>query len=92
MASIEYRRPTSRATVTTSPTRRPSSAFVRAVSAYDQVPEVMDDNAVLESLAPRSDAKYALALFMGAAQQARCVVSWTDTAGEYENVATLRFF
>jgi hypothetical protein len=58
----------------------------------DQPPQVMDGDAALESLAPGSDAKYALALFMGAAPQARCVVSWTDTAGEHENVATLRFF
>jgi hypothetical protein len=58
----------------------------------DQLPEVMEGDAALESLAPGSDTQYALALFMGVAPQVRCVVSWTDTAGEHENIATLRFF
>ncbi len=58
----------------------------------DELPQLMNGDAWLESLAPGSEAKYALALFMGAAPQARCVVSWTDTAGDHENLATLRFF
>lgn len=58
----------------------------------DQLPDVLDGDAALESLAPGSDAQYVLALFMGAASQVRCVVSWTDTGGKHENVATLRFF
>ena len=65
---------------------------LEAENPDDQLPDVMDGDAALESLAPGSDAEYALLRSMGAASQARCVVSWTDSGGEHENVATLRFF
>jgi len=29
---------------------------------------------------------------MGIASQFRCIVNWTDSTGEHENVATLRLF
>jgi hypothetical protein len=58
----------------------------------DQLPQVLGGEDALESLAPGGEARYPLALFMGAAAQVRCVVSWTDTAGAHENTATLRFF
>lgn len=46
----------------------------------------------LEALAPGGDAKYNVMPTMGTAPQVRCVVKWEDTAGEHENLATLRFF
>ncbi|MGA9633881.1 MAG: hypothetical protein WBQ41_01445 [Solirubrobacterales bacterium] len=51
-----------------------------------------NDPGELEVFAPRSDASYLLIMSMGVAEQARCVVSWEDSAGEHENIATLRFF
>jgi hypothetical protein len=46
----------------------------------------------LEVLAPGGNAPYVLALFGGIAPQARCVVTWEDSAGTHENRATLRFY
>jgi hypothetical protein len=46
----------------------------------------------IESLAPGGDVQYPLVMTMGVADQARCVVTWQDSAGEHENTATLRFF
>ena len=52
----------------------------------------MNEGETLETLAPKSDARYGLFLHMGVAAQVRCVVSWEDAGGEHENSATLRFF
>jgi hypothetical protein len=46
----------------------------------------------LEVLAPKGEARYELAMHMGVAPQARCVVTWEDSTGAQENRATLRFF
>lgn len=61
-------------------------------SPDDNLPIQTDDSDELEVLAPHTDAAYTLIMHMGVADQARCVVSWQDSAGERENVATLRFF
>lgn len=58
----------------------------------DELPLEVGDAGVLEVLAPRGEANYNLAMHFGVAPQARCRVSWKDTAGDHENVATLRFF
>lgn len=58
----------------------------------DNLPLQTDDSGELEVLAPHTDAAYALFMHMGVADQARCVVTWEDSAGDRENVATLRFF
>jgi hypothetical protein len=58
----------------------------------DNLPLEVGDVRPLEVLAPEADARYQLILHMGVAPQARCVVSWEDSAGEHENQATLRFF
>jgi hypothetical protein len=53
-----------------------------------QLPDVR----LLVALPPAGDARFALALHMGVAEQGRCVVTWEDSAGEHENGWTLRFF
>lgn len=58
----------------------------------DNLPLQSDDPGELEALAPHTDAAYTLFMHMGVADQARCVFTWEDSAGERENVATLRFF
>jgi hypothetical protein len=58
----------------------------------DQLPIDRDDDRGLEVLAPGTEAHYPMMMFMGVAPQARCVVTWTDSSGEHENIATLRFF
>lgn len=58
----------------------------------DTLPFVPEDRKELEALAPGGEAGYPLAIYMGVAPQARCVVTWEDSAGEHENVATLRFY
>jgi hypothetical protein len=58
----------------------------------DNLPLQLADPGELEVLAPHSDAAYTLLMHMGVAEQARCVVTWEDSIGERENVATLRFF
>jgi hypothetical protein len=58
----------------------------------DDLPFELDGDGELEVLAPRGEARYSLALHMGVAAQARCVVTWQDDAGEHENRSTLRFF
>jgi hypothetical protein len=61
-------------------------------SPDDDLPLQGDDPGELEALAPHTDAAYTLFMHMGVADQARCVVTWEDSAGEREKVATLRFF
>jgi hypothetical protein len=46
----------------------------------------------LEALPPGADSEVQLHLHSGVADQARCTVTWEDSAGEHENLATLRFF
>jgi hypothetical protein len=46
----------------------------------------------LEALPPGSNAENQLLLHSGVASQARCTVTWEDSAGAHESVATLRFF
>ncbi len=58
----------------------------------DNLPLQSDDPGELEVLAPHADAAYTLLMHMGVADQARCVVTWEDSTGERDNVATLRFF
>ena len=56
------------------------------------LPETPGEPSEIEVLAPRGEASYVLFMHSGVADQARCVVTWEDSAGEHENVATLRFF
>jgi hypothetical protein len=65
---------------------------LEAESPDDDLPLQRDDPGELEALAPHTDAAYTLLMHMGVANQARCVVTWEDSAGERENAATLRFF
>ncbi|HEY5709396.1 MAG TPA: hypothetical protein VIS51_08365 [Solirubrobacterales bacterium] len=58
----------------------------------DNLPLQLGDPGELEALAPHTDAAYTLLMHMGVADQARCVVTWEDSTGDRENVATLRFF
>jgi hypothetical protein len=46
----------------------------------------------LESLAPTGDASYTLVLTAATTGQCRCRVTWTDSRGQHERVATLRLF
>ncbi len=65
---------------------------LEAENPDDNLPHELGDPGELEILAPHSDAAYTLLMYMGVADQARCFVSWEDSEGERENVATLRFF
>jgi hypothetical protein len=58
----------------------------------DALPSDLSDDRDLEALPPGGEARYTLALHMGVASQARCVVEWDDSSGAHENVATVRFF
>jgi hypothetical protein len=58
----------------------------------DDLPLQQDDDRLLETLAPRGEASYGLFMHMGVAPQARCVVTWEDSAGSHQHSATLRFF
>jgi hypothetical protein len=65
---------------------------LEAENPDDALPHQLGDPNALEVLAPHTDAPYALFMHMGVAEQARCIVTWEDSTGERENVATLRFF
>lgn len=58
----------------------------------DALPRDLSGDRDLEALPPGGEARYTLALHMGVASQARCVVEWEDSTGAHENVATVRFF
>lgn len=58
----------------------------------EDTPTQLDDDRELEVLPPKGEAAYGLFMHSGVASQARCVVSWEDSAGAKENRATLRFF
>jgi hypothetical protein len=58
----------------------------------ESTPMELDHGRELEALAPRGEARYNLVVTMGTTQQVRCTVWWEDSAGEHENVATLRLF
>lgn len=73
------------------PARRVSYRL-EAEGPEDTLPLQTDDPGELEVLAPHTDATYTLIMHGGVADQARCVVTWEDSVGEQENVATLRFF
>jgi hypothetical protein len=57
-----------------------------------EVPMEPGERRPLEVLAPGTDTEYGLFMHSGVVDQARCVVTWQDSAGEHENTATLRFF
>ena len=59
---------------------------LEAEAPGDEVPPVLHDARELEALAPGSEAGDALVLHMGAAPQARCIVTWEDSTGEAEEV------
>lgn len=44
----------------------------------------------VETMPPGGSARYPLLIAMGSPDQARCVVSWTDSRGEHKTVATVR--
>lgn len=58
----------------------------------EMVPEGLSDGRPIEVLPPDGDVSYPLMLHTGIADQARCVVTWTDSNGEQTNSATARFF
>lgn len=64
---------------------------LEAENEGDGLPDEFGDPAELEVLAPGGDARFTLLITMGTAEQFRCVVNWADSAGEHENVATLRY-
>ncbi|HEX8751958.1 MAG TPA: hypothetical protein VF731_00955 [Solirubrobacterales bacterium] len=55
-------------------------------------PMDMGGDRELESLAPGTEATSQLYLHSGVADQARCTVTWEDSAGDHESFATLRFY
>jgi hypothetical protein len=57
-----------------------------------KLPIQMGETGELGALAPGGEAPYTLGFPMSVAPQARCVVTWEDSAGEHQNVATLKFF
>jgi hypothetical protein len=58
-------------------------------SPGEHAPRVLETRE-LEVLAPGGEAGFPLMVAMGMSSQARCVVEWEDSAGEHENVATVR--
>ncbi len=44
----------------------------------------------VETSAPGGTVRYPMLLAFGSPDQARCVVSWTDSRGEHETIATVR--
>ncbi len=65
---------------------------LEAENEGDRLPLEVDGDAEIESLAPGGDVGFLISLAMGMSPQFRCVVQWTDSAGEHENAATLRVF
>jgi hypothetical protein len=55
-------------------------------------PEILDgDDTVIEALSPKREIGYPALLHSGTTSQARCVVRWTDSAGQHEETSTLGF-
>lgn len=57
-----------------------------------EAPLDLEGDRELEILPPGADVETQLHLHSGVASQARCTVTWVDSAGSHENAATLRFF
>lgn len=76
-------------------TGRESAQHVRYVLEPDgegEPPLNVEGDRELEALPPGSNAENQLLLHSGVASQARCTVTWEDSTGTHESVATLRFF
>jgi len=58
----------------------------------DELPLKTDDERELEVLSPGGEAAYGLLMVMGTASQVRCIVTWEDSGGDHENMATLRLY
>jgi hypothetical protein len=58
----------------------------------DRLPRLYEDARPIDALAPGTEAPYGVSVYTGVASQVRCVVTWEDSHGRRENVATLRFF
>ncbi len=57
-----------------------------------EAPETFESGRELESLPPGRDSETQIYLHSGVASQARCIVTWEDSAGKHESLGTLRFF
>jgi len=66
--------------------------YVLEPDGEGEAPLDFEGDRELEALPPGGDAENQLHLHSGVASQARCTVTWEDSAGEHENFATLRFF
>ena len=68
--------------------------FVALESESSEVraPELLDAERAIEFLGPDSELRYQVILTFGTAAQARCVVTWTDDAGEKTRRFTVRFY
>jgi len=58
----------------------------------DRLPRGIGSEPSVESLAPHGEIRFPIGIYLGTASQFRCVVEWTDSAGEHANVATLSVF
>lgn len=66
--------------------------YVLEPDGEGEAPLDFEGDRELEALPPGADVETQLHLHSGVASQARCTVTWEDSAGSHENVATLRFF
>lgn len=66
--------------------------YVLEPDGEGEVPMDMGSDRELESLPPGVESENQLYLHSGVADQARCTVTWEDSVGEHESLATLRFF
>ncbi|MFN8103940.1 MAG: hypothetical protein U0U69_05725 [Acidimicrobiia bacterium] len=57
-----------------------------------ELPRVIGEDRPIEYLVPDNDMRYPVAVFMGVADQVRCIIRWTDDRGPREELSTLRFF
>lgn len=76
-------------------TGREPAAHVRYTLEADgegEPPMDLDEDRELEALPPGGEASNQLFLHSGVASQARCIVTWEDSTGTHESIATLRFF
>lgn len=71
------------------------SFTLEPISDDDQgVPLILHESdaaAAIEALGPKREIGYAASLHSGTSSQARCVVRWSDSAGEHEETSTVGF-
>lgn len=75
------------------PARDVRFRFQMDENAPGSLPLLVSVPANIDVLPPHGgEVRYTLAVTMGTAAQVNCFVHWTDSVGEHENQATLRFF